>query len=48
MGAGGEAKESLEGSHRGPSSIEAEGELVEIDLEVVVAKRRGECPRARS
>src|SRR5215471_8338483 len=37
MGAGGEAKESLEGRHRGPSPIEAEGELVEVGLEMVVA-----------
>src|SRR6516225_3086434 len=37
MGAGGEAKKSLEGRHRGPSSIEAEGELVEVGLEMAVA-----------
>src|SRR5262245_25939690 len=52
MGSGGEAKESLEGRHRGPSPIEAEGELVEVGLEMVVAdtvvrtaRRRRSRPR---
>ena len=32
----GEAEEGLEGRHRGPAAGEAEGELVEVGLEVVV------------
>src|SRR3989442_7527565 len=35
--AGGETEEGLEGGHRGPPAVEAEGELVEVHLEVVVA-----------
>ena len=32
----GEAEEGLEGCHRGPAAVEAQGELVEVGLEVVV------------
>src|SRR5262249_45919308 len=34
---GGEHEERLEGGHRGAASVEAEGELVEVDLEMGVA-----------
>jgi hypothetical protein len=37
MDAGGEAEEGLEGGHWGMSAVEAEGELVEVGLEVIVA-----------
>ncbi len=36
MEAGGEAEEGLKGRHRGTPTVEAEGELVEVGLEVVV------------
>jgi hypothetical protein len=48
MGAGGEAKERLEGRHRGPPPVEAEGELVEVGLEVVVPDTVVGCRRATS
>jgi hypothetical protein len=32
----GEAEEGLEGRHRGSAAVEAEGELFEIGLEVIV------------
>jgi len=32
-----EAEQGLEGGHRGPPAVEAEDELVEVDLQVVVA-----------
>src|SRR5262249_11634504 len=34
---GGQPEERLEGGHRGAASVEAEGELVEVDLEMGVA-----------
>ena len=37
MDARGEAEKSLEGRHRGTPPVEAEGELVQVGLEVVVA-----------
>ena len=36
MDARGEAKQGLEGRHRDPATVEAEGELVEVGLEVIV------------
>src|SRR3989442_13483816 len=36
MGAGGETEKSLEGRHRGAPPVEAEGELVQVGLEMVV------------
>jgi hypothetical protein len=36
MNARGEAEKSLEGRHRGPPPVEAEGELFKVGLEVVV------------
>src|SRR5262245_36677915 len=36
MDARGEAEQGLEGCHRGPAAVEAEGELVEVGLEVIV------------
>lgn len=36
MNARGEAEERLEGGHRRPPPVEAEGELVEVGLEVIV------------
>ena len=36
MDARGEAEEGLEGRHRRSAAVEAEGELVELSLEVVV------------
>jgi hypothetical protein len=35
--AGGETEQGLEGGHGGTSAVEAEGELVEVGLEVSVA-----------
>jgi len=37
MDARGEAEQGLEGRHRGTPPVEAEGELVQVGLEVVVA-----------
>ncbi len=37
MDAGGEAEEGLEGGHWGTPAVEAEGELVEVGLEVIVS-----------
>ena len=37
MDARGEAEEGLEGRHRRAPAVEAEGELVEVGLEVIVA-----------
>jgi hypothetical protein len=34
--AGGEAQQGLDGRHRRPTAVEAEGELVEVSLAVVV------------
>ena len=34
---GGQAQKGLEGRHRGAASVETEGELVEVDLQVLVA-----------
>src|SRR3546814_7148557 len=36
MGAGGETQEGLEGRHRCAAPVEAEGELFEVGLEVIV------------
>ena len=36
MDARGEAEQGLEGRHRGSAAVEAEGELVEVGLEVIV------------
>ena len=36
MDARGEAEQSREGRHGGPAAVEAEGELIEVGLEVIV------------
>lgn len=41
---GAESKQGLERGHRGAAPVEADGELVEVDLEVVVTDARMRAP----
>ena len=36
MNARGKAEQGLEGGHRGPPPVEAEGELIQVGLEVIM------------